>query len=220
MSSTPSLTSTQEQVLALISAGSTAAAAAEAAGIHRNTVGNWLRSSLEFRQALAQAQYEKALSWREKGESLASDAFRAVERMLIDPAVPHAVRLKAALAIIDMAATPPLLPPGEYQPLGPPAWRATLAAASQAPSPAPESALNFVHNNAQPRPETPQAQPSVPAAAPENVHNNAQARPAAVPKIGRNAPCPCGSGRKFKHCCLGKTAAPAVSAPPPPVVPN
>lgn len=24
-----------------------------------------------------------------------------------------------------------------------------------------------------------------------------------VEKIGRNEPCPCGSGRKFKHCCLG-----------------
>lgn len=24
------------------------------------------------------------------------------------------------------------------------------------------------------------------------------------PKIGRNAPCPCGSGKKYKHCCLGK----------------
>ena len=23
-------------------------------------------------------------------------------------------------------------------------------------------------------------------------------------KIGRNDPCPCGSGRKFKRCCLGK----------------
>lgn len=22
------------------------------------------------------------------------------------------------------------------------------------------------------------------------------------PKISRNAPCPCGSGRKYKHCCL------------------
>ena len=21
------------------------------------------------------------------------------------------------------------------------------------------------------------------------------------PKVGRNAPCPCGSGRKFKNCC-------------------
>jgi hypothetical protein len=23
-------------------------------------------------------------------------------------------------------------------------------------------------------------------------------------KISRNAPCPCGSGKKFKHCCIGK----------------
>ena len=24
------------------------------------------------------------------------------------------------------------------------------------------------------------------------------------PKIGRNDPCPCGSGKKFKKCCMGK----------------
>ena len=23
----------------------------------------------------------------------------------------------------------------------------------------------------------------------------------AVPKVGRNEPCPCGSGKKYKHCC-------------------
>ena len=23
----------------------------------------------------------------------------------------------------------------------------------------------------------------------------------AAPKVGRNEPCPCGSGKKFKHCC-------------------
>ena len=28
----------------------------------------------------------------------------------------------------------------------------------------------------------------------------------AQPKVGRNDPCPCGSGRKFKHCCLGRAA--------------
>ena len=26
----------------------------------------------------------------------------------------------------------------------------------------------------------------------------------AAPKIGRNDPCPCGSGKKYKHCCLAK----------------
>jgi uncharacterized protein YecA (UPF0149 family) len=25
--------------------------------------------------------------------------------------------------------------------------------------------------------------------------------PTGGPKVGRNQPCPCGSGRKFKHCC-------------------
>ncbi len=26
----------------------------------------------------------------------------------------------------------------------------------------------------------------------------------ATPKVGRNDPCPCGSGKKHKHCCLAK----------------
>jgi preprotein translocase subunit SecA len=29
----------------------------------------------------------------------------------------------------------------------------------------------------------------------------------AAPKVGRNDPCPCGSGRKYKKCCLGKDEA-------------
>ena len=28
--------------------------------------------------------------------------------------------------------------------------------------------------------------------------------PEIVKKIGRNDPCPCGSGRKYKKCCMGK----------------
>jgi hypothetical protein len=35
----------------------------------------------------------------------------------------------------------------------------------------------------------------------------ASARPAprvAAPTVGRNQPCPCGSGKKYKRCCLGK----------------
>ena len=26
-----------------------------------------------------------------------------------------------------------------------------------------------------------------------------------APKVGRNEPCPCGSGKKFKHCCARAT---------------
>jgi len=32
-------------------------------------------------------------------------------------------------------------------------------------------------------------------------------------KIGRNDPCPCGSGKKYKHCCLGKNALPDEKGP-------
>jgi SWIM/SEC-C metal-binding protein len=30
----------------------------------------------------------------------------------------------------------------------------------------------------------------------------------ALPKAGRNDPCPCGSGKKFKKCCDGLPAQP------------
>jgi TolA-binding protein len=39
---------------------------------------------------------------------------------------------------------------------------------------------------------------------------------------GRNDPCPCGSGKKYKKCCLAKdeAAAAAVRPPPPPPAPK
>ncbi len=33
---------------------------------------------------------------------------------------------------------------------------------------------------------------------PEQPYVNTQ------PKVGRNDPCPCGSGKKYKKCCLGE----------------
>lgn len=39
----------------------------------------------------------------------------------------------------------------------------------------------------------------------------------APPRVGRNDPCPCGSGKKYKKCCLNKpeSSAPEVKAPAP-----
>lgn len=31
---------------------------------------------------------------------------------------------------------------------------------------------------------------------------SARQEPAPAPKVGRNDPCPCGSGQKYKKCCL------------------
>ena len=41
---------------------------------------------------------------------------------------------------------------------------------------------------------------------PEPAAEAASPRPPATLNFPRNAPCPCRSGRKFKHCCIGKAA--------------
>jgi preprotein translocase subunit SecA len=53
---------------------------------------------------------------------------------------------------------------------------------------------------------------TVPNESVSQMHNFAQKpepyrRP--EPKTGRNDPCPCASGKKYKHCCLGKSSAAA-----------
>ena len=65
--------------------------------------------------------------------------------------------------------------------------------------------------------ELPQAAASTAASRPEPQPAAVKAAPAptppppsvpvaisTAPKVSRNAPCPCGSGRKYKKCCLGK----------------
>jgi preprotein translocase subunit SecA len=53
-------------------------------------------------------------------------------------------------------------------------------------------------------------QPPRPKPSPAPPHRSSPASSAATPrpapppkkkKVGRNDPCPCGSGRKYKHCC-------------------
>jgi len=77
ISLTPVLSSAQQRDIALFAAGSSARAAAESAGVHRNTITNWL-ASFEFRRALARAQYENSLFLREQAQSLVPDAYNAI----------------------------------------------------------------------------------------------------------------------------------------------
>jgi hypothetical protein len=152
------LSPVQDQVIAALANGASFSDAAAGANVHRNTIGNWRRSSTAFRSAFANALYDRAMCVREEAASLAQKAIRTIEEILTDSKVAPSVRLKAALAILAQASAPP--------------------------------------------PEPPPAEPSVPQSpAPQIVHNSAQ-RP--EPKIGRNEPCPCRSGRKFKLCCLNK----------------
>ena len=69
-----------------------------------------------------------------------------------------------------------------------------------------ELALAFIQRDSASMPVDsvrPPAEPSsAPAPAPESAMV-AGASIAAGPKVGRNAPCPCGSGKKYKKCCMG-----------------
>jgi uncharacterized protein YchJ len=104
MPPTRELTPAKQRVIALLSAGSTATAAAQSVGVHRNTIGNWMRST-PFRDALIENCRDQQLAWREQTRSLA-------------------------------------------------------------------------------------------------VQGRAPAVPGPAPRPGRNQPCPCGSGKKFKRCCI------------------
>ena len=97
----------QEQVIAAIIGGATLQAAADAAGVHRNTVGYWRRTSLRFRESLTHALYEKAIGIREQAEPHVADAWSAIHAILNDPKASSSVRLNAAKFIIEKASTPP-----------------------------------------------------------------------------------------------------------------
>jgi SEC-C motif len=198
----------QEQVLALISAGSSISQAAASAGIHRNTIHNWINSLPAFRDALSEARYWKAIFWREQAEELAALAVDAIRATLTDASVPAGVRLKAAQAILALASTPP----PERHAADPFDLLFRPAPVGRQPQPAEsgESMRNGqpVHNSAQPAADSATHPSPLADPASESVPNSAQPAPSkpqtirsASPKIGRNQPCPCGSGRKFKRCC-------------------
>ena len=92
----------------------------------------------------------------------------------------------------------------------PPARKATAKAARSGPTAVKTKA-------ARPEPKAVSAKAARPepkAARPERTTASAEAAPpepaAGTPKAarpGRNEPCPCGSGRKYKQCCLEKDEA-------------
>jgi hypothetical protein len=168
----PALTPVQEQVITLLSAGLAPRKIAEAVKIHRTTIGHWRRSNPAFAEALAAAQYDRILHWHSEAEEHADLAIYTIGRIIQDHHAPASVRLRAALAMLQHATT---LPP---------------------PCPAAIVQPENLHNLAQM--PTPVLQPEPP----QEMHNSAQPPTPAGPKPGRNAPCSCGSGHKYKLCCL------------------
>jgi transposase-like protein len=185
------LSTQQLAVICALSSGATMTSAAEQAGVHRNTILNWRRNLIPFQQGLADAQYDRALYFRERMEAEFDLAIQCLHQILADAKAPASVRLKAALAVIQAAATP--APPKQQTVL-------EFKKVHLADPPAAETAPNPAQLN-----------PSHPNTSVE-VHNPAQTPRTVPPKIGRNEPCPCGSGKKYKRCCLDNAAASDVLA--------
>ena len=203
------LTSQQFTVICALSNGATAADAAEQAGVHRNTIANWRRNTLPFQYALAHAQYDRALLFREKAEALADLAIDNIRQILTNPQSPAAIRLRASLAILQIVSTPPE-----------PKKQITLEIEKIKVVDNPEPhVLNQnndhqrnLHNNAQSEPAS-EIPAGASAATPQPVHNFAQAPIRREhPKVGRNDACPCGSGKKYKRCCVDSPLAQSLAA--------
>ena len=145
---------------------------------------------------------------REKTEELVDLAFQAIREILADPKTAPSIRLKAALAIIQTASTPPE-----------PKRQVTLDIEKIHVIKHTEPTIltedpngRFVHKDAQSA-SAPKPVSATPP--PQNAHKNAQTdgRPVAAQpasqKPGRNELCPCGSNKKFKRCCIDKPLAAA-----------
>jgi hypothetical protein len=105
--STPStLTPHQAQVVHAQSQGATITAAAQASGLHRTTVYNWLKTQPAFESAVEQARADYVLTLRDDLKSMSCLALSTLRSILESKDTPAAVRLNAALAVLHRPEFP------------------------------------------------------------------------------------------------------------------
>ena len=89
------LSQPQVQVICALSKGVNTTDAAAQAGVDRQTIAQWRRNSLPFREALAHAQYDRAMFFREKAKDLAGLAYQTLRDLYNDPKTAPSIRLRA-----------------------------------------------------------------------------------------------------------------------------
>ena len=179
------LSPVQEQVLAMIAAGATAKDAAKHAGVHRNTVCNWLRKP-DFKESLDEARARKEIFFRDQAETLLAIAIDGLVKLSHDPEASPNVRLKACTILFEKAAmfasdSAAIVLPDPAEP---------SAAPAEPVEPAEPEIVHPVHNSAQ------DAAPD-----PRPVAKSTESSP----KTADVDLCPCGSGLPFDRCCIGRT---------------
>ena len=176
------LSPAQAQVIAALAQGRTVTAAAQDAGLHRNTIYNWFHDPA-FQTAADEAQREYTAILSDGMRDLAALAVETLRSLLEDPKTPPAVRLRTALAVLQRPHFPDRgwhLPERIEDP------REQQVVDNLAEIKADYDAMRMTDairaNAVKQVPEVPDL--------PE-------------PPIARCAPCPCGSGLKYKRCCGG-----------------
>ena len=91
----------QEQVVLRLSLGDSISAAAKAAGVHRSTIYDWLRSNPDFALNLRWAQIEYRDILYDERQDMTRTAFTTLRSVLESESTPVAVRVKLAFAILD-----------------------------------------------------------------------------------------------------------------------
>jgi transposase-like protein len=180
--SSTTLSPAQAQVVAALAQGRTVTAAAQDAGLHRNTIYNWLHEP-EFKTAAGEAQSEYVAILSDGMRDLAALAVDTLRSLLEDPKTPPAVRLRTALAVLQRPHFPNR---GWHLPerIEPPREQQVVDGLAEIK--ADYDAMRMTD--------------AIKASAVKQV---AEVPDLPEPPIARNAPCPCGSGLKYKRCCGG-----------------
>jgi AcrR family transcriptional regulator len=185
------LSPVQAKVVLALAQGHTTTQAAQAAGIHRSTVYEWLKNDPGFAAALRQSRREYVRTLRDQMKELSSIALRTLRSLLEDPETPAPVRLRAALAVLERPRYPQQ------------GWNL------------PES-LNttrqddFLQNFA--LLEKDYRVSLMEESLRKHTLPDSPEPPPEPPAIARNARCPCGSGLKYKRCCGALPARAAAAA--------
>jgi len=171
------LSERQRAALAGLSSGAPITEAASAAGVHRSTLHLWLSRDPAFQSAYAALTRHQA----ESASGLIALARAALEALLADPALAPELRLRA-IQIALRSAHSLSVTQGDTEAYHPLTTTDGLDAEGDTKAPL-------------------WGRGCVP------LSDHPPSAPLAKATVARNAPCPCGSGRKFKRCC-GATAPP------------